>query len=47
MQKIYKLCLVFALFNLVGCSSRWPDDLKDTSFEPVNKTMQPQGEHKK
>ena len=47
MQKIHKLCLFFVLFNLVGCSSSWPDDLKGTSFEPVNKTMQPQGEHKK
>lgn len=30
MQKIHKLCLFFVLFNLVGCSSSWPDDLKGT-----------------
>lgn len=47
MQKIHRFCLIFVLFNLVGCASGWPDDLKGTSFEPVNKTMQTPGEHKK
>jgi len=47
MQKIHRLWLIFTLFNLVSCSSNWPEDLKGTSFEPVNKTMQQQGEHKK
>ena len=41
MQK-YTNHAYFCAFNLVGCSSSWPDDLKGTSFEPVNKTMQPQ-----
>ncbi|WP_192894958.1 hypothetical protein [Rodentibacter pneumotropicus] len=48
MQKIYRFCSMFALFWLLSaCSSGWPEDLKGTSFEPINKTMQPQGDHKK
>lgn len=48
MQKIYRFCLIFVLFGSVSaCTSGWPEELKGTSFEPINKTMQPQGDHKK
>lgn len=40
MQKIIKICLVFSLFGLTGCASAWPDELKGTKFEPVNKMIQ-------
>lgn len=48
MQKTYCFCLIFILLGfLSACSSSWPEDLKGTYFEPVNKTMQTPGEHKK
>lgn len=48
MQKIYRFCLIFSLFNLLSaCTSGWPEELKGTSFEPINKTTQSQGEYKK
>ena len=48
MQKIYQFCAIFILLDLLSaCSSSWPEDLKGTSFEPVNKTMQTPGDHKK
>ncbi|UXM98301.1 hypothetical protein [Aggregatibacter actinomycetemcomitans] len=48
MQKTYRFCAIFILLGLLSaCSSSWPEDLKGTLFEPVNKTMQTPGDHKK
>lgn len=46
MRKIYRFCFIFVLFGLTGCVTGWPDDLNGTSFEPVNKVAQEQGDNK-